>query len=109
MARRNKDNKEYRCVVKSGDRIFVSRTAVIPSKQLSRRGFRVLEEVVNIYTRMLGEVLPHASKNIIENHHILRNDKYQEKEYVSKYPIPLHTWLMPGCNYKGIFSQEERG
>jgi hypothetical protein len=27
---------------------------------------------------MLGDVLPHASKNIIENHRILRNEKYHE-------------------------------
>ncbi|MFZ8824034.1 MAG: hypothetical protein ACO2O0_07820 [Desulfurococcales archaeon] len=36
-------------VAKPGDKIVVSRTAVIPSKQLSRREFRVLEEVVNIW------------------------------------------------------------
>jgi hypothetical protein len=35
-------------VVKPGDKIVVSRTAVIPSKKLSRRDFSVLEEVVNI-------------------------------------------------------------
>jgi hypothetical protein len=35
-------------VVKPGDKIVVSRTAVIPSKKLSRRDFKVLEEVVNI-------------------------------------------------------------
>ena len=35
-------------VVKLGDKMVVSRTAVIPSKRLSRRGFSVLEEVVNI-------------------------------------------------------------
>jgi predicted metallo-beta-lactamase superfamily hydrolase len=85
-------------VVKPGDKIVVSRTAVLSSKKLSRRGFRALEEFANIYSKMLGDVLPHASKNIIENHHILRNDKYQEKEYVSQHPIPLHTWLMPGCS-----------
>ena len=44
-------------VVKPGDRIFVSRTAVIPSKQLSRKGFKAPEETVNIYTRMLGEMI----------------------------------------------------
>jgi hypothetical protein len=27
---------------------------------------------------MLGDVLPHASRNIIENHRILRNEKYHE-------------------------------
>jgi hypothetical protein len=78
MARRNKDNKEYRCVAKSGDRIFVSRTAVIPSKQLSRKEFRALEEVVNIYTRMLENVLSYASRNIIGNYYRLENGKYQE-------------------------------
>jgi hypothetical protein len=30
----------------------------MPSKKLSRRDFRVLEEVVNIYTRMLGDGFP---------------------------------------------------
>jgi hypothetical protein len=35
-------------VVKPGDRIFVSKTAVIPSKKLSKREFRALEEIVNI-------------------------------------------------------------
>ncbi len=54
-------------VAKPEERIFVGRTAVIPSKKLSRREFRALEEVVNIYSRMLGDVLPHASRNIIEN------------------------------------------
>jgi len=43
-------------VVKPGDRIFVGRTAVIPSK-LSRKGFKAPEETVNIYTRMLGEMI----------------------------------------------------
>jgi hypothetical protein len=67
MARRKKSDKKWMWVTKPGDRIFVSRTAVIPSKQLSRRDFRMLEEVVNIYSRMLGDVLPHASRNIIGN------------------------------------------
>jgi predicted metallo-beta-lactamase superfamily hydrolase len=99
MARgRKKRDKKWMWIVKPGDRIFVSRTAVILSKQLSRREFRALEEILSIYTKMLGDVLSYASKNIIENHHILRNDKYQEKEYVSQHPIPLHTWLMPGCS-----------
>ncbi len=31
---------------------------VIPSKQLSRRDFRALEEILNIYDRMYGDVLP---------------------------------------------------
>jgi hypothetical protein len=35
-------------VAKPGEKIVVSRTAIIPSKQLSRREFRALEEVVNI-------------------------------------------------------------
>jgi hypothetical protein len=37
-----------------------------------------LEEIVNIYSKMLGDVLPYASRNIIENHRILRNEKYRE-------------------------------
>jgi putative transposase len=56
----------------------VSRTAVLSSKQLSRREFRTLEEIVNIYSKMLGDVLFYASRNIIENHRILRSEKYQE-------------------------------
>jgi predicted metallo-beta-lactamase superfamily hydrolase len=96
MARgRKKRDKKWMWVVKPGDRIFVSRTAVILSKQLSRREFRALEEILSIYTKMLGDVLSYASKNIIENHHILRNDKYQEKEYVSQHPIPLCSRSMP--------------
>jgi hypothetical protein len=35
-------------VAKPGDRIFVSRTTILPSKKLSRRDFRALEEIVNI-------------------------------------------------------------
>jgi hypothetical protein len=49
--RRKKSNGEW--IIKSGDRIFVSRTAVILSKQLSRKEFSVLEEIVNIYSRCL--------------------------------------------------------
>jgi putative transposase len=68
---------------------FVGRTAVIPSKQLSRREFRTLEEIVNIYSEVLENVLPHASRKIIENHYILRNGRYQELRNI--YPnIPSH-------------------
>ncbi len=35
-------------VAKPGDKIVVSRTAAIPSKKLSKRDFRALEEIVNI-------------------------------------------------------------
>jgi hypothetical protein len=45
--RRKKSDKKWELVVKPGNRIFVSRTAVIPSKKLSRREFRALEEIVN--------------------------------------------------------------
>ncbi len=49
MARgKRKKDKRWMWIAKPGDKIVVSRTAVIPSKQLSRRGFIVLEEVVNI-------------------------------------------------------------
>jgi IS605 OrfB family transposase len=65
-------------VAKPGDKIVVSRTAIPPSKKLSRRDFRALEEIVNIYTRMLENVLSHASRNIIENYYRLKNEKYQE-------------------------------
>jgi hypothetical protein len=36
--RRKKRDKKWMWVVKPGDKIVVSRTAVIPSKKLSRRG-----------------------------------------------------------------------
>ena len=47
---KRKGDKRWMWVAKPGERIFVGRTAVIPSKQLSRREFRALEEVVNIYS-----------------------------------------------------------
>jgi hypothetical protein len=87
--RMEKRDKKWIWVAKPGDKIVVSRTAVLPSKKLSRREFRILEEIVNIYTRMLENVLPHASRNIIENHRILRNEKYHELRNI--YPnIPSH-------------------
>jgi hypothetical protein len=49
MARgKRKRDKRFMWVAKPGDKVVVSRTAVIPSKQLSKRDFKVLEEVVNI-------------------------------------------------------------
>jgi len=76
-------------IAKPGDKIVVSRTAVTPSKKLSRRDFKVIEEDVNIYSRMLGDVLPHASRNIIESYYRLKNEKYRELR--SMYPnIPSH-------------------
>ena len=75
--------------VKPGNRILVSRTAFLPLKKLSRRDFRVLEEIVNIYSRMLGDVLPHASRNIIENYYRLKNERHRELRNI--YPdIPSH-------------------
>jgi len=48
-----------------------------------------LEEIVNIYTKILENVLPNASRNIIENHRVLRNEKYHELRKI--YPdIPSH-------------------
>jgi hypothetical protein len=90
MARgKRKRDKRWMWVAKPGDKIVVSRTAVIPSKKLSRRDFKVLEEVVNIYSRMLGDVLPHASRNIIESYYRLKNEKYRELRNI--YPdIPSH-------------------
>ena len=76
-------------VTKPGDRIFVSRTAFLPLKKLSRRDFSVLEEIVNIYSRMLGDVLTHASRNIIENYYRLKNERHRELRNI--YPdIPSH-------------------
>jgi len=89
MARMKKRDKRWMWVAKPGDKIVVSRTAAIPSKKLSRREFRALEEILNIYGRMLGDVLPHASRNIIENYYRLKNEKY--RELGSMYPnIPSH-------------------
>jgi hypothetical protein len=51
--RRKKSDKKWMWVAKLGDKIVVSITAVIPSKQLSKREFRALEEIVNIYSKML--------------------------------------------------------
>jgi hypothetical protein len=90
MARgKRKRDKRWMWVAKPEERIFVGRTAVIPSKQLSRREFRALEEIVNIYSEVLENVLPHASRKIIENHYILRNGRYRELRNI--YPnIPSH-------------------
>jgi putative transposase len=90
MARgKKKRDKKWMWVAKPGDRIFVSRTAVLPSKQLSKREFRALEEIVNIYSKTHGDVLSYASRNIIENYYRLKNGKYQELRKV--YPnIPSH-------------------
>jgi hypothetical protein len=57
---KKKRDKKWVWVVKPGDKIVASRTAVLPSKQLSRRDFRMLEEVVNTYSKMLGDVLSYA-------------------------------------------------
>ena len=90
MARgKRKRGKKWMWVVKPGDKIVVSRTAAIPSKKLSRRDFRALEEILNIYSRMLGDVLSHASRNIIENYYRLKNEKCRELRNI--YPnIPSH-------------------
>jgi putative transposase len=89
MARMKKRDKRWMWVAKPGDKIVVSRTAVIPSKKLSRREFRALEEILNIYGRMLGDVLSHASRNIIESYYRLKNQKYRELRNI--YPdIPSH-------------------
>jgi hypothetical protein len=45
---KRKRDKRWMWVAKPGDKIVTSRTAILPSKKLSRRGFSVLEEVVNI-------------------------------------------------------------
>jgi len=37
-----------------------------------------LEEIVNIYSKMLGDVLPHTSRNIVGNYYRLKNGKYYE-------------------------------
>jgi hypothetical protein len=65
MARgKRKRDKRWMWVVKPGDKIVVSRTAVIPSKKLSRREFRALEEIVNIYSEVLEKCFPtHLEKS----------------------------------------------
>jgi hypothetical protein len=86
---RRRSGEKWEWVIKPGDKIVVSRTAVIPSKKLSRREFRALEEILNIYGRMLENVHPHASRNIIESYHRLKNEKYRELRNI--YPdIPSH-------------------
>ncbi|MDT7888304.1 MAG: hypothetical protein RQ885_04940 [Desulfurococcales archaeon] len=37
-----------------------------------------MEKIVNIYSKMLEDVLLHASRNIIENYYRLKNERYQE-------------------------------
>ena len=90
MDRRSKKrDKKWMWVAKPGDKIVVSRTSAIPSKKLSRRDFKVLEEVVNIYSRVLENVLSHASRNIVESYYRLKNEKYHELRDI--YPnIPSH-------------------
>jgi IS605 OrfB family transposase len=90
MARgKRKRDKRWMWVVKPGDKIVVGRTAVIPSKKLSRRGFSVLKEIVNIYSEMFRDVIPHAFRNIIESYYRLKNEKYHELRKI--YPnIPSH-------------------
>ena len=98
MDRRSKKrDKMWIWVAKPRDKIAASRTAILPSKKLSRRDFRALEEIVNIYSRMLENALPHAFRNIIENYYRLKNEKHQELRNI--YPnIPSHyIWPMPGC------------
>jgi IS605 OrfB family transposase len=86
---RRRGGEKWEWVIKPGDKIVVSRTAAIPSKKLSRRDFKVLEEVVDIYSRMLGDVLPHASRNIVESYYRLKDEKYHELRNI--YPdIPFH-------------------
>jgi hypothetical protein len=54
MARgKKKRDKKWMWVAKPGDRVFVSRTAILPSKKLSRKEFRALKEILNIYSKML--------------------------------------------------------
>jgi len=44
---------------------------------------------VNIYSKMLGDVPPQASRNIIENYYRLKNGRYRELRNI--YPnIPSH-------------------
>jgi len=90
MARgKRKRDKKWMWVAKPGDKIVVSRTAILPSKQLSRRDFKVLEEILNIYSRMLGDVLSHASRNIIESYYRLKNGRYRVLRNI--YPnMPSH-------------------
>jgi hypothetical protein len=86
---KRKRDKKWMWVAKPGNRIFVSRTAFLPLKKLSRRDFSVLEEIVNVYSRMLGDVLTHASRNIIENYYMLKNERHRELRNI--YPdIPSH-------------------
>jgi putative transposase len=56
-----------------------------------------LEEILNIYGRMLGDILPHASRNIIESCYRLKNGRYRELRNI--YPnIPSH-YIHGLCQY----------
>ena len=96
-SRMKKRDKKWMWIAKPGDKIVISRTAAIPSKKLSRREFRALEEIVNIYGRMLGDVLPHASRNIIESYYRLKNEKYRELRNIYPNMPSRYVWLMPRC------------
>ncbi|MDT7888213.1 MAG: hypothetical protein RQ885_04470 [Desulfurococcales archaeon] len=48
-----------------------------------------MEEILNIYSKMLGDVLPHASRNIIENYYRLENGEYRELRSIYL-DIPSH-------------------
>ena len=48
-----------------------------------------MEEVANIYSKMLGDMLSYASRNIVGNYYRLKNGKYRELR--NMYPnIPSH-------------------
>ena len=48
-----------------------------------------MEEILNIYSEMFGDALPHASRNIIESYYRLKNGRYRVLRNI--YPnIPSH-------------------
>jgi hypothetical protein len=93
--RRKKSNGKW--VVKPGDKIVVSRTAVLPSKQLSKREFRALEEIVNIYQRCLEMCYPTHLGILLGITIGLRMGSIESQEYLSQYPIPLCSRSVSGC------------
>ncbi len=83
------DDEKWEWAVKPGERVVVRRTVILISKQLTRKEFRTVEEALNIYTRMLEITAPYASRNMIENHYRLKDEKYHELRRMYKH-APSH-------------------
>jgi hypothetical protein len=60
--RKKKRDKKWIWVAKLGDRVLVSRTAAIPSKQLSRRGSGHWKRSLTYIARCLEMANPHIQE-----------------------------------------------